>query len=63
MNLTVADVTDVPGASVGDTVLLFGAAGEDLLRVEEVARAADTIPYEIVCNVGRCSPRVVIEDT
>jgi alanine racemase len=63
MALTVADVTDVPGVAVGDPVLLFGRWGSDLLRVEELARAADTIPYEILCNVGRCAPRATIEDS
>jgi len=62
MNITVADVTDVPEARVGDTALLFGREGSDLLRVEEVARAAGTIPYEVLCNVGRCTPRLLEED-
>lgn len=62
MSLTVADVTDVPDAAVGDTALVFGRLGDDLLRVEEVARAAETIPYEILCNVGRNVPRVFEEE-
>jgi alanine racemase len=62
MNITVADVTDVPEARVGDTALLFGREGSGLLRVEEVARAAGSIPYEVLCNVGRCTPRLLEED-
>jgi len=62
MNITVADVTDVPEARVGDTALLFGREGSGLLRVEEVARAAGAIPYEVLCNVGRCTPRLLEED-
>jgi len=62
MSLTVADVTDLSGVKVGDAVLLFGRLAADVLRVEEVARAAETIPYEVLCNVGRCAPRTIVED-
>lgn len=61
MNLTVVDVTDLPGVAVGDPVLVFGRLGEDELPVAELARAAGMIPYEILCNVGRCAPRVITE--
>lgn len=61
MNLTVADVTDLASVEVGDAALLFGRHEQDLLRVEELAQAAGTIAYEIVCNVGRCAPRVVVD--
>jgi alanine racemase len=48
MDLTAIDLG--PGASeqVGDPVLLWG----DELPVEEVARYAATIPYELVCGVS-----------
>lgn len=62
MNLTVIDVTDLPEVAVGDPVLAFGRMGGDLLRVEELARAAGMIPYEILCNVGRCAPRKVMTE-
>ncbi|NQU42033.1 alanine racemase [bacterium] len=61
MNLTVADVTDLSDVAVGDPVLLFGRRGEDILGVEELAAAAGTISYEILCNVGRSTTRVVEE--
>jgi alanine racemase len=61
MHLTIADVTDLDNVQTGDPVLVFGRLGDDVLRVEELARAADTIAYEILCNVGRCAPRIVEE--
>ncbi|MDJ0521366.1 MAG: alanine racemase [Planctomycetota bacterium] len=53
MDYTTVDVTDVPDASVGDAVTLLGADGDERIRAEELARLADTIPYEILCGIGR----------
>ncbi len=43
---------------VGDTVVLFGEGGPS---AAELARLADTIPYEICCGVSARVPRVYIE--
>jgi len=61
MDLTMVDVTDVPDARPGDKVLLLGedeqmsSEGKTKVRVpaEEHARAAGTIPYEILTSVGK----------
>lgn len=47
MNLTMVDVTNMPGVSVGDEVLLLGTG----ITAEQHARLAGTIPYEILCGV------------
>lgn len=49
MDMIAIDVSDVPGVSVGDEVVLWGPG----LPVEDVARAAGTIPYELVCGVSQ----------
>ncbi|HWG77520.1 MAG TPA: alanine racemase [Steroidobacteraceae bacterium] len=54
MDMIAADVTDLPGIGVGDRVELWGTE----LPVEELAAAAGTIAYELVCAV---SQRVPIE--
>lgn len=51
MDQCMIDVTDVPGASLGDPVEVFG----DQIPVERLADTLDTIPYEILTSV---SPRV-----
>lgn len=51
-------VTDVPDASPGDEVVLFGRQGDEVLPVEELARQMGTIPYEVVCMMARRIPRV-----
>ena len=48
MDMLTADVTDHPAVSVGDPVELWGRG----LAAEEVARAADTIAYQLTCGLG-----------
>jgi alanine racemase len=47
MDMICVDLRDQPDAQVGDPVLLWG----DGLPIEEVARSADTIGYELLCHV------------
>jgi len=47
MDMIAVDVTGIPETRVGDEVVLWG--GE--LPVEELARRAGTIPYELLCGV------------
>ena len=53
MDYVCVDVTRVPGAEVGDVVTLLGRDGSERIRAEELAALADTIPYEILCGLGR----------
>jgi alanine racemase len=47
MDMLIVDLRNVPQAQVGDPVVLWGEG----LPVEEVARYAGTIPYELLCSV------------
>jgi alanine racemase len=58
MDLCLADVTDVPGAAVGDEVVLIGRQGAQAVTADEVAALAGTISYEVFCGVGPRVPRV-----
>ena len=60
MDLTMVDVTDVPDASVGDEVVLFGEQGDASLTLEEVASGSETIPYEIMCTIGKRVTRIYV---
>jgi alanine racemase len=59
MDLTTIDLTDVPAAAVGDEVILWGSSGDDAISVNDVARLAQTISYEMLCTVGKRVPRVI----
>lgn len=48
MDMTMFDVTDVPGVSLEDEVVLMGAQGEERITPTELADKVDTIPYEIM---------------
>jgi alanine racemase len=58
MDLIMVDVTRVPGVSPGDDVVLMGKQGKERITVEEIAEKVKTIPYEILCSVGKRVPRV-----
>jgi len=57
MNLTMVDVTGIPGVQEGDRVVLLGRDQDDCLRAEELADWAQTISYEIYCALGTANPR------
>jgi alanine racemase len=57
--LTTIDVTDIAGASVGDEVILWGESGAEVISVNDVARLAQTISYEMLCTVGKRVPRII----
>jgi alanine racemase len=61
MDMTMIDVTDVPGATVRDEVVVLGAQegplGRDTIGAEEIAAHSDTIPWEVLTSVSRRVPR------
>ena len=56
MDLITIDVTDIPGVARGDWVELFGRH----IAVDDVARQAGTIGYELLTNLGRRYQRVYV---
>ena len=57
MDLTLVDVTGIPGVAVGDEVILLGV-GEGLsVDALEHAELANSTPYEILCNISKRVPR------
>ncbi len=57
MDMAMVDVSDIP-CNAGDEVVLFGEEP----TVEEMARACDTIPYEILTAVSQRVKRVFIAE-
>jgi alanine racemase len=57
MDLTILDVTDVPGAALGDEAVFFG---DGVISAEDVAAEVGTISYEITCGVSARVPRVYV---
>lgn len=59
MDLTLVDATGV-GARPGNRVVCLGAEGAARVTAWDLARAAETIPYEIFCGIGSRVPRVYV---
>jgi len=57
MDLTLADVTGIPGVEVADEVVLLGSHDGLSVDAREHAELANTIPYEILCAISKRVPR------
>ena len=53
MDMCMVDLTDLPGAERGDEVEIFGPRAD----LNALSRAAQTIPYELLCAVSKRVPR------
>uniref|UniRef100_A0A832I3Z2 Alanine racemase n=1 Tax=Eiseniibacteriota bacterium TaxID=2212470 RepID=A0A832I3Z2_UNCEI len=62
MDLTMVDLEGAREAAVGDEVVLFGATGAEgpALPLEEVARWSETLPYEVMCTIGKRVTRIYV---
>jgi len=58
MDQTVVDITSLPAAKAGDTVVLIGEDRGERITAEELAAHANTIPYEILTGIGSRVPRI-----
>jgi alanine racemase len=60
MDMLAVDLTGLPNAGVGSTVTLWGrAANGAVLGIDEVAKAAGTLGYELMCALAARVPVVV----
>lgn len=57
MDLTLVDVTGIPGIAVGDEVILLGSCDGMSVDALEHAELANSTPYEILCNISKRVPR------
>lgn len=63
MNLTMVDVTDIPGAALEDEVVLLGSQAAEAIGAEQLAAWAQTINYEVVTRADPYAPRTFIGET
>lgn len=61
MDMSMIDVTDVPGTILRDEVVVLGgqegAHGKDVITAEEIAGHAGTIAWEVLTSISRRVPR------
>jgi alanine racemase len=61
MDLSLLDVTDIPGVNVGDEIMLMGQSEGCSITALEIAQMLDTVPYEVLCLIGKRVPRLYVE--
>jgi alanine racemase len=57
MDQAALDVSTVPNVQVGDVVTLIGRDGDATLTADDLAEAAGTISYEVLCGISSRVPR------
>ena len=62
MDLTMVDATEIPDVALGDEAVLFGEQGGATITLEEVAERAETLPYEVLCSMGKRVVRIYVRD-
>ena len=61
MDMVMVNVSEIPGVSLGDDVILMGSQGSENITAEEIAEKIGTISYEVLCGIGSRVPRVYIK--
>jgi alanine racemase len=61
MDVTMIDVTDVPGAEIGDVVTIYGSDGEHVRPANVIARSIGTVTSDLLCAVSQRVPRVYFQ--
>jgi alanine racemase len=62
MDMITVDLTGLPNAGIGSEVTLWGCAARGaVLAIDEVARAAGTVGYELMCALAQRVPVTVQE--
>ena len=60
MDVTMADVTDVPHVALGDVATVYGFDGDHLLAANLVARSIGTVTSDLLCAVSARVPRLYV---
>ena len=61
MDMTMIDVTEITGASVGDECVVLGSQrgplGQSSISAAEIAERIDSVPWEVLTSISRRVPR------
>lgn len=58
MDMTVCDVTGIQGVKAGDTAVLLGRQGKEIISAEEMARMLGTSHYEVLTRINPLIERI-----
>ena len=57
MDVSMLDVTDIPGAAIGDIATVYGSDGDHVYPANVVARSIGTVTSDLISGVTRRVPR------
>jgi alanine racemase len=60
MDVTMIDVTDIPGAEIGDVVTIHGTDGDRVHPANVIARSIGTVTSDLLCAVSQRVPRIYL---
>ena len=61
MDQIMVDVTDVPGAAIGDEAVITGCQEGECIPMHELGKLGNTIDYEFMCAFRQRLPRVFLD--
>jgi alanine racemase len=61
MDVTMIDVTDIPGAAIGDVATVYGTDGKQVRPANVIARSLGTVTSDLLCAVSARVPRVYLK--
>jgi alanine racemase len=61
MDVMMIDVTDVPGAELGDVATVYGSDGQHVRPANVIARSIGTVTSDLLCAVSQRVPRLYFE--
>ncbi len=62
MDALTVDVTNVPGAKAGDTVVIMGRDQGEEISAHELAQLKQSVSYDILCGWRERLPRILVND-
>jgi alanine racemase len=61
MDVTMIDVTDVPGVEIGDVATFYGVDGKHVRPANVIARSIGTVTSDLLCAVSQRVPRIYFQ--
>jgi alanine racemase len=61
MDVTIADVTDIPNAALGDIATVYGTVGQQVYPANVIARSIGTVTSDLLSGVSQRVPRFYVD--
>ncbi|MBR1779097.1 MAG: alanine racemase [Clostridia bacterium] len=63
MDQLMLDVTDIKDISENSEVVVFGRSGSEYISIDDLAKIAGTINYELLCLLSKRVPRIYVKNS